>query len=194
MMQAMTSHRVAARQAMRGAIVQARPAAWLLTFHRWLAQQSSACGLAGSAEQHPALQPWAAHALQAGHKKLVRGARGFERQGPRQRHALRLFVKRQRYASEFFETLATARSQAKYQGILHDLQTSLGRANDIHIALALLGGALRGDPDLGAGTAARSAVSFALGWLARQADEPVDRATLKALKTLKKRQAPWQGE
>ncbi len=194
MMQAMTSHRMAARCAMQGAIVQARPAAWLLTFHRWLAQQPSANDLAGSAEQHPALQPWAAHALQAGHKKLVRGARGFERQSPRERHALRLFVKRQRYASEFFETLAAARSHAKYQGILHDLQTSLGRANDIHIARTLLDGALRGDPDLGTGTAARGAVSFALGWLARQGNEPTDRATLKALKALKKRQAPGQGE
>lgn len=191
LMRVVQARRRAARQAMQGAIVQAGPAAWLRAFHRWLAQRAWRSEPARQAAWQAPLQPWAARALQAGHKKLVRSARDFARQSPQQRHALRLRVKRQRYATEFFETLPGAAPHAKYRGHLHELQSSLGRANDAHIARALLGGALAGGPGAGGAGQARGAGCFVLGWLARQAVEPADPGVLKALKFIRKSRPAW---
>jgi CHAD domain-containing protein len=190
-MRSVEARRSAARQAMRGAIAQADPAAWLRAFHRWLAQRAWRSEPAQQAAPQEPLQPWAARALQAGHKKLVRSARDFARQSPQQRHALRLWVKRQRYATEFFETLPGAAPHAKYRGCLHELQSSLGRANDAHIARVLLGHALEGDPGVGAAGQAHGASRFVLGWLARQAVEPADPGVLKALKFIRKSRPAW---
>ncbi|MDR3453587.1 MAG: CHAD domain-containing protein [Rhodoferax sp.] len=182
--QAMESRRLAARQAMRGAIAQAQPAVWLLTFHRWL-MQPALQGLPAEPAPLAPLQAWAGRALRAGHKKIVRSARDFAQQSPQQRHVLRLLVKRQRYVAEFFEALYPAKRHAGYLRRLRELQSGLGRANDAHIARALLAGALEGDP--GAGLKASGAICFAQGWLARQAQEPVEPAIPQGLKDLKKR-------
>ena len=191
MMQAMASRRMAARQAMRDAIVQARPAAWLLTFHRWLAQRAWRNLPAGRVAQQEPLRPWAGRALHAGHKKVVRSARDFGQLNPQQRHALRIFVKRQRYAAEFFEALHAAKVQTRYLRNLRNLQSSLGRANDVHIARALLAGTRDVDQSVGAGFEASCAVSFVQGWLARQAGDTSDPAILKGLKYMKKFRSSW---
>lgn len=192
MMQVVQARRRAARQAMQDAIAQAGPTAWLLAFHRWLAQQAWRSDPAQQAARQEPLQAWAARALQASHKKLVRSARDFAKQSPQQRHALRLWVKRQRYAAEFFETLQGAAPRAKYQRRLHELQSSLGHANDVHIARALLGNALDGDPGAGdGGSPVHRASRFVLGWLARQAVEPADPGVLKALKFIRNSGTAW---
>ena len=164
---------------------------WLKRCGRWLAQRAWSSEPARQAALQTPLQPWAARTLRAGHKKLVHSARDFARQSPQQRHALRLWVKRQRYATEFFQTLPGAAPHAQYRGHLHELQSSLGRANDAHIARSLLGGALAGDPGAGAAGQARGAGRFVLGWLARQAVEPADPGVLKALKFIRKSHPAW---
>jgi CHAD domain-containing protein len=55
-----------------------------------------------------------------------------------QRHALRIAIKRQRYAAEFFQTLFSGQRQLRYLAVLRDAQDSLGRTNDAHVAWGLL--------------------------------------------------------
>jgi CHAD domain-containing protein len=124
---------------MQDALTQAHPGAWLLAFQRWLLQHG---WRAVSQEQRllqlSPLDAWARRALQKGHRPIARGARDFGKLAAAQRHALRIAIKRQRYAAEFFQTLFPGRRQARYQAVLRDAQDSLGRANDAHVAWALL--------------------------------------------------------
>jgi CHAD domain-containing protein len=95
----------------------------------------------------------------------VRGARGFAALQPLERHALRIAIKRQRYAAEFFQGLfggypdKQQRRQTRYLAVLCDAQDSLGRSNDAHIAQGLL---------TAAGAEAGPMRDFATGWLAAQ--------------------------
>ncbi len=158
------AHRAGVRAAMQAALAQARPGAWLLAFQRWLLQEgwrtSATGGGVPEAQRFLQLSPlekWARRALQKGHRPIVRGARDFGKLAPAQRHALRIAIKRQRYAAEFFQSLFSGRRQARYLAALRDAQDSLGRANDAHVAWNLLTTAQLETGPMG---------DFALGWLA----------------------------
>jgi len=149
--------------AMLEAIAQAHPGAWLLAVQRWLLQHG--WRHVPEAQRFIQLSPldkWARRALRKGHRLIVRGARDFARLPPAQRHALRIAIKRQRYAAEFFQTLFAGKRQDRYLAALRDAQDSLGRSNDAHIAWGLLtAGQVVAGP-MG---------DFVLGWLAaKQAD------------------------
>jgi len=157
---ALEAHRAGVRSAMRDALTQARPGAWLLALQRWLLQ----CGWQAVPQaqrliQLSPLNAWARQALQKGHRPIVRGARDFGKLSPEKRHALRIAIKRQRYAAEFFKTLFGGHRQARYLAALRDAQDGLGRANDAHIAWGLLT-----EVQVDAGPMR----DFALGWLAAQ--------------------------
>ena len=151
-MQALEARRAEVRSGMRTALTQARPGAWLLAVQRWLLQHGwrlyprgghkyPSGGAAPEAQRFVQLSPldkWARRALQKGHRTIVRGARDFKQLPPAQRHALRIAIKRQRYAAEFFQSLFGGRRQARYLAVLRDAQDSLGRANDAQIAQGLL--------------------------------------------------------
>ncbi|WP_018077425.1 CYTH and CHAD domain-containing protein [Thiobacillus denitrificans] len=158
--QALEAHRAGVRAAMRVALAQAHPGAWLLAFQRWLLQR----GWRAAAEtqrfvQLSPLKKWARRALQKGHRPIVRGARKFGQLQPEQRHALRIAIKRQRYAAEFFQELFARSGQVRYQAVLRDAQDSLGRANDARVASGLLAEARLDAEPMG---------QFVLGWLAAQ--------------------------
>jgi len=152
------AHRAEARVAMRAEMIQARPGAWLLTFQRWLFQQG---WREGSAAQHrvqqSVLKAWARRKLRKGHRLIAQGARTYAQMRPAARHALRIAVKRQRYAAEFFMILFVGRRQARYQTALQDVQESLGRINDCRVASQLL---------TQAGAELGSMGDFSRGWLA----------------------------
>lgn len=160
---ALESHRTEVRAAMQAALIAARPGAWLLAVQRWLL-------LHGWREvpdaqrfiQLSQLDKWARRALRKGHRPIVRGARDFAQLQPLQRHALRIAIKRQRYAAEFFQTLFAGRRQARYLAVLRDAQDSLGLANDAHIAFELMKTAQAETGPMGA---------FVLGWLAAKQAE-----------------------
>src|SRR5512143_1777024 len=176
---ALEVQRAQVRAAMRAALVQGQPGAWLLAMQRWLLQhgwrlcprgggESPSGETAPEAQRFAQLTPlaeWACRALTQGHRRVARGARKFAELQQAERHALRIAIKRQRYAAEFFQTLFGRRSggcqrrQARYLAVLRDAQDSLGRANDACIARGLL-------------TAAPAETGpmrdFALGWLAAQ--------------------------
>ncbi len=171
--QALEARRAGVRAAMRTALAQAQPGVWLLVFQRWLLQR----GWRAAAEtqrlvQLSPLKKWARRALQKGHRPIVRGARRFAQLQPEQRHVLRIAIKRQRYAAEFFQELFARGRSARYQAVLRDAQDSLGRANDARVARGLLAEARLDTEPMG---------QFVLGWLAAQqaadtADAPGENA------------------
>ena len=164
---ALETRRAEIRSAMKVALLEEKPGAWLLAFQRWLLQR----GWCAAPEtqrfvQLSPLKKWARRALQKGHRPIVLGARDFGHLQPTQRHALRIAIKRQRYAAEFYQALFTNRRQARYQAVLQVLQNSLGRTNDANVAQRLLIEAQLETGPMG---------QFVLGWLAaQQANGPQD--------------------
>ena len=77
---------------------------------------------------------------------------------PASLHALRIGIKRLRYALEFFATLAADRSLQRLQGRLVTAQDTLGRLNDLANAGVLLSDCAGHDPGL------REAVALIGGW------------------------------
>lgn len=167
---ALQARRADVRDAMRQVLAEVQPGAWLLAMQRWLLQRGWRSGPDGEAlpeaqrfAQLAPLDQWARRALRRGHRVVARGARTFAELAPAQRHALRIAIKRQRYAAEFFQTLfGNERRQARYLAVLRDAQDSLGWANDARIAAGLLASTKLDTGPMG---------DFVLGWLAaRQAD------------------------
>jgi CHAD domain-containing protein len=160
---ALEARRAEVRAAMLAALGQAHPGAWLLAMQRWLLQH----GWRAAPEEQRFVQlspldKWARRALRKGHRRVTRDARKFAELQPAERHVLRIAIKRQRYAAEFFQTLYSGRRQAHYLAVLRDAQDSLGRANDARIASELLTAATAETGPMG---------DFVLGWLAAtQAD------------------------
>lgn len=180
------------RATMRGALRDARPGRWLLAMERWLQQegwQRDASGQALPSAQRDAqqapLKAWAGDALEKGARRVARRARGFRQATVEQRHILRIAIKRQRYAAEFFEPLfdgpgKRGRRQARYLAALRAAQDRLGRANDTHTAARLLR-----DIDAGPGGA------FALGWLVgEEADTRAD-VGAAAVRSVRKAKTYW---
>ena len=184
-MEALEARRAEVHAAMRTALTEARPGAWLLAMQRWLLQHGwRATAEAQRFVQLLPLDPWARRALRKGHRPIVRGARDFATLQPAQRHALRIAIKRQRYAAEFFQTLFDAhpKAQTHYLDVLRDAQDSLGRANDANIAWTLL---------TGEHTAAGPMRDFVLGWLAAQRAQAADGASAGLMRTFLKSKPYW---
>ena len=161
------AHRARVRTNMRETLANARPGVWLLAIQHWLYHR----GWRAAAPEMRLLQmapqlDAARRILKKGHRGIIERAREFERLSPPERHALRIAMKRQRYAAEFFQGLFKARRQARYLGLARDIQDSLGRANDAHVAVTLLG-ELDADASREAG--------FARGWLTAKIDAGPDR-------------------
>jgi CHAD domain-containing protein len=105
---------------------------------RWLLQQGWR-GESGPRDvQTSALDAWARRVLERGHRRIGRGARAFAALDSAQRHRLRIALKRQRYAAEFFAQLFPGRAHARYLDVLRRAQESLGQANDAGMARRLL--------------------------------------------------------
>jgi len=161
------THRARVRANMRETLANARPGAWLLAIQHWLYHR----GWRAAAPEMRLLQmapqlDAARRILKKGHRGIIERAREFECLSPPERHALRIAMKRQRYAAEFFQGLFKARRQARYLGLARDIQDSLGRANDAHVAVTLLD-ELDADASREAG--------FARGWLTAKIDAGPDR-------------------
>jgi CHAD domain-containing protein len=183
------AHRLEVRAGMRVALVQAHPGAWLLAFQRWLLlhgwRLSPSGGGVPEAQrfvQLSALEDWARRALKKGHRPIVRGARNFAQLQPLQRHALRIRIKRQRYATEFFMALFARRAAERYLAALRNAQDSLGLANDAHVASELLKATKLDIGPMGA---------FVLGWLAARQAEGATGDIAEHLQNFMKSPAYW---
>jgi inorganic triphosphatase YgiF len=177
------THRAGVRAAMRAKLRGLQPGAWLLAFQRWL--QTRGWRDVPEARRFVQLSPldeWARRALAKGQRPLVRGARDFPGMKPPQRHALRIAIKRQRYAAEFFEGLYDARRQRPYLDALRAAQDSLGQSNDAHVA-----GLLLADAQLDTGPMG----PFLRGWLAAVQAHDTAAESARHLKNFMKARPYW---
>jgi adenylate cyclase len=114
--------------------------------------------LMGTAPDIPSLAEFAAQHLRRLRKKVVRLAADARSDDPATLHALRIGIKRLRYALEFFAPLAAPKAMGRVLGRLAGLQESLGRINDLANAGQLLTECAKDDPRL------REAVTLIGGW------------------------------
>lgn len=174
------TQRESARQAMRTALTESNPGRVILQFQQWLTQRTWRDAVSADPRQDLAcLQPlsdFATHALRAGRRKVRGMAQDFGELSPEARHALRILIKRQRYAVEFFKSLHVGAKGKSYLNALVIAQDSLGRSNDARVATRLL--------DTLTVTDDKSVAAFVAGWLAHaiiQRDEPALERALKKL-------------
>jgi inorganic triphosphatase YgiF len=84
------------------------------------------------------LERWARHSLQDLHRRLVRQAGRSMGQGVPGAHALRIEMKKVRYAREFLASLQPVKGRDRSAALLSHGQELLGSFNDLHTAQVLL--------------------------------------------------------
>jgi adenylate cyclase len=170
--------RESARASVRRALADSAYAIFLLDFgarlHR-LEAASAAGNLAG----------FAARRLDRLHKKALALADAARAQAPDALHALRIGVKRLRYATEFFAPLYPAGEVRSTLAALTSLQDALGALNDLSRAGGLLAQCMDDDPAL------REAVSLLGGWHGPRHAE-LGRLTLQGIRRLQKMHRFWR--
>ncbi len=118
-------------------------------------------GADGTAEVTERLADFAADRLRRLRKKVLCLAARARTDDPPSLHALRIGIKRLRYALEFFAPLASGRAMRRLLGHLAALQDTLGQINDLANAGTLLMACAQergGDPRL------REAITLIGGW------------------------------
>jgi CHAD domain-containing protein len=133
---------VARANARRGAASRAaRELAGSMAFHeaqlnvlRWL---NGKLWRAGAAHTAP-LVDYARRSLERAQRKLAKRARRIEWRDAPGRHAVRIAVKRLRYACDFFADCFPPRPVRRFLAALVKLQDTLGQLNDISVACQLL--------------------------------------------------------
>ena len=182
------SQRKSSHQQMRAQLLETNPGRVLLQFQHWLAQKpwrapspqpgrASAPQTAGKVPTHfQALSDFAVHALRSGQRRVRRMAQDFTVLAPDARHELRILIKRQRYAAEFFKSIQTGGKGKPYLQALIVAQDGLGQANDAHVASGLLQSLTK--------TRDKQVAAFVEGWLAHTTTQTLSPAFERALKKL----------
>lgn len=182
------SRRSEARAELRRTLDDLKASAWLLAMHQALNQQEKNAAAQSANGNSPRLDEWIQQVLHCGHRKLSRGIKHWSKLTPLERHALRITIKRQRYAVEFFQSRLSARRTGRYLAALIEAQEVLGQANDLAVARSML-------PRLTEGTsrhqtAVASSVSFAHGWLAAKTQDESTQLKPKTKNILKASSLP----
>ncbi len=133
----------------------------------------------------PALADFAARRLDRLRKKALALADLAKNRDPVRLHALRIGVKRLRYAIEFFAPLYRARDTRQALATLTALQDSLGALNDLARAGPLLAQCLDDDPAL------REAIALTGGWHGPR-HAVLRRLTLLGIRRLRKLESFWR--
>ncbi|WP_159596371.1 CYTH and CHAD domain-containing protein [Hydrogenophaga sp. BPS33] len=95
----------------------------------------------GAVDPGPSRRPlaaWARGAVRERHLALAKAARVARRAGPEGRHALRIVLKKLRYAQELLASVLPSKEVARSTAMLTDAQALLGHLNDLSTAQALL--------------------------------------------------------
>lgn len=122
--------RASARATALDMVLRPQTGADLLAMHRWLNALETMQG-------EPALRRFARKKLAGLHRRVLAASNGFAEQSPEQRHALRIRVKRLRYALDYLGGLFGGRG--KFAAGFAALQDELGELNDAGTALRFLG-------------------------------------------------------
>ena len=115
---------------------------------------------APEASAPPALGALIAGRLARWHRRVVRAGKRWDALDDAARHRLRRRAKRLRYAAEFAASLHDGEAVARYLARLAPVQDSLGRYNDLCVALATYRAAVGDD----------ARAWFAIGWLTARRD------------------------
>ncbi|WNV05627.1 CHAD domain-containing protein [Candidatus Methylospira mobilis] len=120
------------------------------------------------------VKTFAAAILTRRRRKAGKAGRHFRRLEPKARHALRIDLKKLRYASEFFRSLWPGKAAREAALVVSSLQDELGHINDVAVARLLLAGLSAEAPfknrnnDL---TEHAFAAGLIIGWHEREAAE-----------------------
>lgn len=131
------------------------------------------------------LEAFAARRLKRLHKKVLALADAAQEAEPASLHALRIGVKRLRYATEFFAPLYRERDVRNALETLTGLQDSLGALNDLSRAGTLLAQCLDDDPAL------REAIALTGGWHGPR-HAVLRRLTFQGIRRLRKLEPFWR--
>jgi triphosphatase len=127
--------------------------------------------IADAPELERPVEEFAAEVLQRRHRKLLKASSQLAELDEKQRHALRIRVKKQRYAGEFFHALFPGKRAARYTTGLAKLQDALGRLNDAAVARRIINERVEAAERVGSNRAIelRYAAGLVIGWQAREA-------------------------
>jgi CHAD domain-containing protein len=184
-------HRAANYAAVQEALAQPRYNRFQLSLSHWIACHGWRNELDGKplVVLTESALAFAERVLARLHRKaLTRGAH-FARLSPKERHRLRIALKKLRYAAEFFQLLYTHETTVKrfLKSVSH-LQDALGHDNDVTTTQPLLR-ALTGDPIV---PEVDRAIGVVIGWQAR--DRIAVHKTLRKLwRRFKTMPAFWPG-
>ncbi|HET7888402.1 MAG TPA: CHAD domain-containing protein [Bradyrhizobium sp.] len=148
----------------RAALATARYRRLLIDVLEWLALRG-----AGAPAAETPIGDFAAALMQRRTRKVRKQGRHLNELSPRQRHKLRIKVKKLRYAVDFFEALYPAKADeelARFSGRLKKIQDALGALNDF-----LAHRTMAADAALTAPRKDRRARAFASGLLAGHEEE-----------------------
>lgn len=157
----------------------------ILRLYGWLAAKSWRQGLFET-QQEGLDQPIANFAtpiLKQAHRRVVKRGKIFAELDAEDRHALRIRIKRLRYALEFFSSLYLGQAVEDYRDALTRLQDTLGVLNDIMVVELLLD-----EAKLGPATPTRHLIE---GWYGCKLDI-YERRFPKAWKKFRGCKRPWK--
>ena len=110
----------------------------LLAFTRAVLRLQPPDAAANCGPRPTGLADWSRCALRERHASLRQAARRALRQGPEGRHALRITLKKLRYAQEFLASVLPPKRVERSTAVLAGAQELLGQLNDLSTAQALL--------------------------------------------------------
>ena len=180
--------RAETQERVREALASARFGRLGLELGRWLAREEEReAGEAGAELRGPARE-WSAKLLERRHRKARRLGRHLAQASSRERHRLRIQLKKLRYAAEFFRSLHPGQRTERYIARLADLQDALGELNDAATADRVLGALLsRLEPS----PVYFHAAGLASGWKAHSAERR-SRRLLKLWKAFEEATPFWR--
>ncbi len=138
------AQRRAAGQRAADALGSREHALRLLAFTRAVLCLQPSDPVADAPHDGDGLAVWARAVLRERHAGLRQQARAAQRMGPEGRHALRISLKKLRYAQEFLASVLPPKRVARSTAVLSNAQELLGRLNDLSTAHTLLGAVAAG--------------------------------------------------
>jgi inorganic triphosphatase YgiF len=160
-----------------------------LELGRWLAREEEREAGEAAAELRAPAREWSAKLLERRHRKARRLGRHLAQASARERHRLRIQLKKLRYAAEFFRSLHPGPRTARYIARLADLQDVLGELNDAATADRVLGSLLSRLPPE---PVTFHAAGRASGWKAHAAERRA-RRLMKLWKAFEDATPFWRG-
>jgi inorganic triphosphatase YgiF len=150
----------------RRAVESKRYTKMMLKLGAWISAESGSClatspphGLASDSREK-SLQEFAEELLTRRHDKLKKYGRKLKHSSSNELHELRIAVKKQRYAIEFFAGLYADEAPQRYSQSLTKLQDILGTMNDV----ATVGRLLEELPSCENDSSVHQAAGIILGW------------------------------